>query len=191
MACINDDLAALGSPAKTVWGHYQPEMASAAGAMSLAVYQNSKLSLREAEAARFQTALINGCNACYNYRVARDLPGYIASAMPGEQANVGAERGPAPDEALYAAVESGDLAALSPREQLAVEFAARTGTDPKGIPHDDALWTRMHAHFDDREIVDLAYSVTTWIAAGRFLHVLGLDNFCPAGAQPQNLEAAE
>lgn len=189
MANINDDLAALGSDAKVAWAHYQPEMAAAAGNMSMTVYQHSKLSLREAEAARFQTALINGCNACTNYRLARDLPGTVQMALPGEAANVGAERGPAPDETMYMAVESGDLSSLSEREKLAVEYAARIGTDPKGIPYDDALWQRMHAVFDDTEIVDLTYSITTWIAAGRFLHVLGLDNFCPAGAQFE--EAAE
>jgi alkylhydroperoxidase family enzyme len=73
MARINDDLAALGSSAKTTWGHYQPEMARVAGEMSLTVYQNTALSLREAEAARFQTALLNGCNACYNYRRQRPM----------------------------------------------------------------------------------------------------------------------
>ena len=27
-------------------------------------------------------------------------------------------------------------------------------------------------------IVDLTYSITTWIATGRFVHVLGLDGAC-------------
>jgi alkylhydroperoxidase family enzyme len=188
---VNDDLLALNSSAKTVWGHYQPEMARVAGQMSLTVYQNTRLSMREAEAARFQTALLNGCNACTNYRVARDLPGYIASVDASATANVGPDRGIAPDEAMYAAVESGDLASLSERERLAVEFARRIGTEPKGIPQDGLFWQRMHAVYDDREIVDLTYSITTWIAAGRFLHVLELDNFCPAGAQAPALEAAE
>jgi alkylhydroperoxidase family enzyme len=191
MARINDDLAALGSSAKTTWGHYQPEMARVAGEMSLTVYQNTALSLREAEAARFQTALLNGCNACYNDRVARDLPSYVASVDASATANVGADRGTAPDEAMYAAVEAGDLSDLSEREQIAVEFARRIGTEPKGIPGDDSFWMRMHAVYADREIVDLTYSITTWIAAGRFLHVLQLDNFCPGGAQIPALGAVE
>ena len=192
MACINDDLTALGSSAKTVWGHHQPEMAKAAAQMSLAVYQNSRLSLREAEAARFQTALINGCNACQNYRLARDLPGTIATMSPGTAANVGPDRGPAPDEALYAAVESGDLSALGERERLAVRYAQRIGTAPHDIPYDDALWTEMHRLFDEREIVDLTYSITTWMAAGRFLHALGLDTICFSTPEPDAaLQAAE
>lgn len=191
MACINDDLIALNSSAKTIWAHHQPEMAAAAANMSLAVYQHGKLSMREAEAARFKTALINGCNACYNYRIARDLPGYIKTVKPDTMANVGSDRGEAPDEALYSAVESGNLAALSEREQLAVEYAARIGTDPKAVPYDDALWDRMHRLFEEKEIVDLTYSITHWIAAGRFLHVLGLDNVCPGRPVEGNLLAAE
>ena len=191
MARINDDLFALGSTAGSVWEHYQPDMAAAAGNMSLTVYQKSRLSMREAEAARFQTALINGCNACYNYRVARDLPGYVESVTPQAAANVGTDRGAAPDEALYTAVENGTLADLSERERLAVEYAARIGTDPKGLPGDDAFWQRMHSVYDDTEIVDLTYSITTWIAAGRFLHVMGIDNFCPAGAVQDAVQAAE
>lgn len=191
MARINDDLIALGSTANSVWEHYQPDMADAAGNMSLTVYQKSRLSMREAEAARFQTALLNGCNACYNYRVARDLPGYVSSVTPSEAANVGADRGMAPDEALYSAVENGNLETLSERERLAVEYSARIGTDPKGLPGDDVFWQRMKAVFDDTEIVDLTYSITTWIAAGRFLHVMGIDNFCPTGAIAENLQAAE
>ncbi|WP_174273645.1 carboxymuconolactone decarboxylase family protein [Sphingomonas bacterium] len=191
MPRIDDDLRALNSDARTVWGHYQPEMARAAANMSLAVYQNSRLSMREAEAARFQTALLNGCDACYNYRIARDLPGYIASVDAEAIANVGADRGVAPDEALYAAVEAGELEGLSDRERLAVEYAARIGTEPKGLPDDDAFWRRMHHAFEDREIVDLSYSITTWIAAGRFLHVLQLDSFCPAGVRHRELETAQ
>jgi alkylhydroperoxidase family enzyme len=190
MARIEDDLPVLGATSKTIWGHYQPEMAAAAGAMSRAVYQHSRLSMREAEAARFQTALINGCLACYKYRLARDLPGYIAAVDPGAAANVGPDRGPPPDEALYAAVEKGTLAGLSPRERLAVEYAARIGEAPRALKGDEDFWSRMKAAYDDREIVDLTYSITNWMAAGRFLHVLELDEICPVGAVAQELAAA-
>ena len=47
----------------------------------------------------------------------------------------------------------------------------------------------MHAAFSDREIVDLTYSITHWIAAGRFLHVLELDTMCFVGPAEEDLAA--
>lgn len=47
-------------PSAHVWTHYAPEIGMAAGQYSLAVYENSKLSMREMEAARMRTAKING-----------------------------------------------------------------------------------------------------------------------------------
>jgi hypothetical protein len=55
--------------------HYAPEIVAAAGAFGTAPYQYSKLSLRELEAARYRTALVNGCNVCTNMRGGRDFPG--------------------------------------------------------------------------------------------------------------------
>ena len=178
MARIDDDLRALGSAAATIWAHHQPEMAAASAAMSRAVYQHSALSSRETEAARFQTAIINGCRACYRFRLVRDLPVYLASVDRAATANLGAHRGPDPDEAMYAAIEAGTLAGLSERERLAVDYARRIGMEPRGMAGDEPFWERMNAAFSDREIVDLTYSITQWIAAGRFLHVLELDTMC-------------
>lgn len=189
MARIDDDLDALASAAPTIWGHHQPEMATAAAAMSRAVYQHSALSSRETEAARFQTAIINGCRACYQFRLVRDLPVYLATIDPAATANIGAHRGPDPDEAMYAAIESGTLAGLSDRERLAVDYARRIGNEPRGMAEDEAFWSRMHAAFSDREIVDLTYSVTQWIAAGRFLHVLELDTMCFVDPAREDLAA--
>jgi hypothetical protein len=49
---------------------------------------------------------------------------------------------------------------------------------PVPLAQDDAVWERLHAHFDEGKIADLTYSITTWIATGRVVHALGLDGAC-------------
>ena len=67
---------------------------------------------------------------------------------------------------------------FSERERIAIEFADRMGQEPKSLAQDEAFWQRAHAHFSDKEIVDLTFSVASWIALGRMTHVLGLDTTC-------------
>ncbi len=113
----------------------RPEMAAGMGAFSDAVYSNSKLPVREREAARWTIATINDCAVCRDTR-ARD------------GAAVGA------DEDFYAEVTSWRTSGtLTPRERLAAEFAERFALDHLAM--DDGLWTRLHAHFEDGELADL------------------------------------
>src|SRR5438046_2565083 len=89
------------------WSLHRPKMAAGMGALSEAVYGNSRLPLREREAARYTIALINDCAVCRATR-ARDA----------EVAGI--------EEGFYADVASWhDSAALSDRERLAAEFAQR------------------------------------------------------------------
>ncbi|RYD91894.1 MAG: hypothetical protein EOP61_26690 [Sphingomonadales bacterium] len=89
-------------------------------------------------------------------------------------------RGEAQTEAFYQAFAGdwrrSDL--FSPRERLAAEYAERIALEPVPLPYDDDFWTRLHAQYDDGEIADLTYSITTWIATGRVVHALGLDGAC-------------
>lgn len=71
------------------------------------------------------------------------------------------------------------------RESLAAEFATRFASDHLAI--DDDLWTRLHAHYSDDELVDLALSSAAWLALGRVNQVFGVDGACripPRGYQP-------
>ena len=59
------------------------------------------------------------------------------------------------------------------------------GEAPKGLKQDEAFWERMHSSFSDAEIVDMTFSIGSWIALGRLTHVLDLDNVCmPTMPQP-------
>jgi alkylhydroperoxidase family enzyme len=164
-------------PSAHVWTAYCPEIGAAAGAYSLAVYQHSKLSLRELEAARVVTARINGCKLCDTMRAGRDLPGHLERSGGNPAISVVARGGPAPDEAFYEALSDWQTSPLfSPRERLAIDFAHRFGTAPKSF--DDTFWTDLHTHFTDSEIVDLTFAIASWVAFGRLTHILDLDNVC-------------
>ncbi len=166
-------------PNIAVWNGLQPRIADAAVALSEAVYQHTGLSFRVAEAARMRIAHMNGCILCRNFRLASDLDNLIARAGGHGAANVGAARGPVPDETFYVATEDWRESGLfSDRERLAMEYAERIAEAPRDLPLDEEFWQRLHAAFDDAEIVDLTYSITTWIATGRFTHVLGFDGSC-------------
>ena len=83
---------------------------------------------------------------------------------------------------------------------MAIEYAERIAEAPRDLPLDDEFWQRLRAAFDEAEIVDLTYSITTWIATGRFTHVLGFDGSCDVslragrdvsgGLRPHQLSAA-
>jgi alkylhydroperoxidase family enzyme len=166
-------------PSAYVWTHYAPEIGAAAGQYSLAVYENSKLSMREMEAARIRTAQINGCALCLNRRAGRDLPGHIERSG-GDVARAASTRDTTPpSEGFYDDVENWrEAAGFSDREMLAIEYAERLGERPKGLKADADFWRRMHTNFSDAEIVDMTFSIGSWIALGRLTHVLGLDDYC-------------
>jgi alkylhydroperoxidase family enzyme len=168
-------LDALSYAART----YAPEVGAAGVGYAKAVYQSSRLPLRILEAARYRTALINGCTICKSMRAARDINGYLESVGGDASQSVVARGGAAPDEAFYAAVEDWrDAPAFSTRERLAIEYAERMGEAPKGLAHDGDFWERMHASFSQEEIMDLTLCIGAWMALGRTVHVLGLDAVC-------------
>ena len=151
-------------PMYYVWGEMAPPLTSAAGAFSDAVYHKSSLPIREFEAARITMAQINDCLICQNWRTARDVP----------------DRGEDPDaidEEFYERlVRDPDWSGFTVRERLAAEFARRYATDHLNM--DDAFWARLHAAFEDEELVDLALCVASWLALGRLNRVFDIDGGC-------------
>ena len=115
------------------WALLRPEMGAGMGALSEAVYTNSRLALREREAARWTIALINDCAVCQDTR-----------AKDAEPAGI--------DEGFYAEVANWrESTALSDRERLAAEFAQHFALDHLAM--DDAFWARMHEAFAGDEPV--------------------------------------
>jgi len=136
------------------WSLYRPKMAVGMGALSEAVYGNTRLPLREREAARWTIALINDCVVCRDTR-ARD----------GEQAGI--------DDGFYSEVANWRTSTvLTNRERLAAEFAERFAIDH--VAMDDAFWERLRGAFADDEIADLTICCGMFLGMGRTLAVIGV-----------------
>jgi alkylhydroperoxidase family enzyme len=136
-----------------------PEMGLGAGALSHAVYEQSIVPVREREVARMRIALVNGCAICQQWR---KTPGAAESGITEEH---------------YANVEQWrTYAGYTDRERLAIEYAERFALDHHRL--DDDFWDRLRAAYSDAEILDLTVCIGAWIALGRTLHVLGIDESC-------------
>jgi alkylhydroperoxidase family enzyme len=129
-----------------------PHFVDAVDAKERAVWA-SPLPRRVHELVRMRVAEINGCVLCMTWR--NDWA----------------------DEASLAAVSqyaTSDL--FSEAERVAIEYAERFCTDSKDI--DDGLLARLAEHFTPAEIVDLTLVVGKYLAMGRFMQVLDLDQAC-------------
>jgi alkylhydroperoxidase family enzyme len=129
-----------------------PHFVDVVNAQEAAVWA-SPLARRTHELVRMRVAEINGCVLCMAWR--NDWA----------------------DEAALAAVSQHATSDLfSEAEKVALEYAERFATDSKGI--DDELLDRLGAHFAPAEIVDLTLVVGKYLAMGRFMQVLDLDQAC-------------
>ena len=136
------------------WALLRPQMAAGMGALSEAVYKNSKLPVREREAARWTIALINDCVVCQDTR-----------AREGQAAGI--------DDGFYGQVADWrSTTALTERECLAAEFAQHFALDHLNM--DDALWGRLRAAFSDDELADLTMCCGMFLGLGRVLAVVGV-----------------
>jgi alkylhydroperoxidase family enzyme len=136
------------------WALMRWRMASGMGQLSDAVYTNTRLPLREREAARWMIAVVNDCAVCRDTRTRQ-----------GAEANI--------DEAFYAEVPNWRTSVLlSGREKLAAEFAERFALDHQAM--DDELWSRLRGSFADDELADLTICCGTFLGLGRMLAVIGV-----------------
>jgi len=136
------------------WSLHRTEMAIGMGKLSEAVYSNTKLALREREAARWTIALINDCIVCQDTR-AKDAGLHQV------------------DDGFYAEVAAwATTAALSEREKLAAEFAQRFALDHQTM--DDAFWARLRAAYADDEVADLIICCGMFLGLGRAMAVVGV-----------------
>lgn len=135
-----------------------PHFGEALEHFSRVVQERTILPLSVHEAARMRMADINKCVACQ-------------SARPADREAHGLT------EEFYAAVSDparrGDF---TEAQQLAIEFAERFSVGVAAF--DDPFWVRVHAVFDDAEIVDLTTSCAKWLGFGRINAVLELVPDC-------------
>ena len=144
-------------PEVRMWA-LRPEMGVGAAALSHAVYDQSIIPVRERELARMRIAQINDCAICQQWR---KTPGAAGALTEDDFAHV---------------EEWETYPGYSERERLAIEYAERFALHHRGIG--DEFFARLRNEFGDAEILDLTVCIGAWIALGRTMHVLGIDDSC-------------
>ena len=145
-----------GGDAVQLWT-LRPEMGAAVAKLSDAAYNKSILPTRVREAARMRIAQLNQCKVCLNFR---------ADSVREEGAT---------DEEFYAHVADFHRdERYSPREKLAIDYAERFAIAHTAI--DDEFFDRLHEHFTDAEILDLTICIAAFLALGRTLNVIGIED---------------
>src|SRR3954454_25226432 len=109
-------------------------------------------------------AQINECTLCLTWRTPQAIEAGVT------------------DELLAGVGRAADSSAYTDAERIAMEYAARYCTDSARI--DDALLARLAQHFDPGEIVELTLVIAKYMAFGRFMQVLGLDQTCELHLDP-------
>jgi AhpD family alkylhydroperoxidase len=135
----------------------RPELSAGANAYDQAVW-NSALDWRLHELVRMRIAQANQCTVCLNWRTPQALEAGITEEL---LANVAS-----PSEAL----------GFTPAEVIALEFTGQYATDSSQIS--DELMGRLKQHYDAGEIVELTLVLGKYLALGKFMQVLGLDQTC-------------
>ncbi len=146
----------MGPDARRALAH-RPELGSAIGRYNAAAAA-SELPHRLHELVRYRIAQLNGCQRCMSYR-----------SEGNEDAGV-------TEELLARVADWRDADEFTPAERAALDFAERFATDHLSIG--DELVDELRRHLDDGGVVDLAACVAKYVAIGRLITVLDLDQAC-------------
>jgi AhpD family alkylhydroperoxidase len=139
------------SHAERVFAH-SPDIAQAYLAFGAAARAHGVLPFRLVELVRIRVAFHNQCRLCMSLRY--------------EDAD-----GQSVDESLVCSLAQPEEASdLSPAEVVALDFADRMASDHLSV--DDALFVRLHEHFDDSELMELCLRVAANVGFGRMAAVL-------------------
>jgi len=134
-----------------------PGLAAGAQAYDTAVW-GSTLDWRLHELVRMRVAQINQCTVCLGWRTPQAIEAGVT------------------DHLLMNVHRADELPDYTEAEKVAIEYTTRFSTDSANI--DDDLLKRMQRHFEPAEIVELTLVIGKYIALGRFMQVLGLDQSC-------------
>jgi alkylhydroperoxidase family enzyme len=147
-----------------LWTERAPRLAGAAARFGNTVYYSSTLSPREFEVVRMRIAQINGCRVCQGFRATRDVVDRFDDASVPEE--------------LYEHVGDPGWPGFSERERLAIEFTERFALDHLSMADDEAFWGRLHEHFTDDELVELACCAGAHLVNGRINRVFDVEGDC-------------
>ena len=149
-----------GTEARRAFMH-RPEMADVIGTFNDVVALSS-LEPRLHEVVRYRIAHINGCTRCKAYR----SPEGIAAGVS--------------EDLLDEVVGWRASTRFSELERLCLDYAERFCTEPTSITesHTDAV----RRHLGDGGLIDLTVCIAKYLAVGRLISVLDLDQACEIGS---------
>ena len=160
----NIDVPVGRDPMIFLWTERAAALSGAAARFSNAAYYASTLSPREFEVVRMRIAQINGCRVCQSFRAERDVVDRF-------------EEGSVPEE-VYEHVGDPTWSGFTERERLAMEFTERFAVDHLSMDGDTEFWARLHAHFTDDELVELACCAGAHLVNGRINRVFDVEGDC-------------
>ena len=146
------DIPAGDGPEATRAISLAPHFVDAINEKEKAVWQ-SPMPRRLHELVRMRVAEINQCVLCMQWR--NDW---------------------ADNDALEAVSQYATSDRFTDAERTAIEYADRFSTDSANI--DDAFMARLSSHYTPAEIVDMTLVIGKYVAMGRFMQVLDLDQAC-------------
>lgn len=146
------DIPAGDGPEATRALSLAPHFEEAINAKEKAVWA-SPMPRRLHELVRMRVAEINQCVLCMQWRNAW-----------------------ADEDALAAVSQYATSDLFTDAEKVAIEYAERFSTDSANI--DDAFMDRLKQHFSAAEIVDMTLVIGKYVAMGRFMQILDLDQAC-------------
>jgi alkylhydroperoxidase family enzyme len=151
-------------PMLYLWMERAPALTGAAARFSNTAYYQSTLTPREFEIVRMRIAQINDCRVCQSFRATRDVVDRF-------------DAGTVPDE-LYEHVGDPSWSGFTERERLAMEFTERFVLDHLSMANDEKFWARLHEHFSDDELVELACCAGAHLVNGRINRVFDVEGDC-------------
>ena len=146
----------------------RPELRDAFVAMNIAIH-SSPLEPRLHELVRYRVAELNQCTYCMAWRSRAGQASGVTDDLLGRVS--GAATDPAFTEA----------------ERLALEYTERFCGPSTTI--DDELVDRLRAHLGDDGVVELTLAIGKYMAFGRFMQVLQLDQACAVEPEPAGVAA--
>lgn len=148
----------------------RPELRDAFVGLNLAIHR-SPLEPRLHELVRMRVAELNACTYCLAWR------------------SHAARRAGVTDDLLARVSRYADDPDFSEAERLALELTERFCGPSTSI--DDDLVDRLRAHLGDVGVVELTMAIAKYMAFGRFMQVLQLDQACVVEPEPAGVGPAD
>jgi AhpD family alkylhydroperoxidase len=131
---------------------HRPELVQGLAAFTGSLKRNRQLDPRLIELVRLRVAFHNQCRSCMAIR-------YTDALQAGMT-----------EDLVCSLATPADAPGLTDAERAAIRFGELFATDHLAI--DDDVFDRLHEHFDDGQIVELALNVALFVGVGRLGAIL-------------------